>query len=290
MEKLKILMIGAHPDDCDGCGGGTALKYLAAGHEVRFLSVTDGRCGHHEMAPDALIARRYAETQAAARLMGITYDVWDIPDGECEATLENRRRMIRYIRNYAPDLVIGPRTNDYHADHRNTALLVQDASYLLIVPNVCPDVPPLKKMPVIAFYADRFKNPPFRADVVVPIDEVMDKRYEIVDCHESQYYEWLPFTKGVLDTVPADKKERFEWLKAPRIPRDHVLTPAELSVFCPSNQSEYRYARPAVLYRDKLREQYGDETAERVLFAEAFEISEYGRQPKKEELATLFPI
>ena len=290
MKKLKILMVGAHPDDPDGCGGGTALRYVARGDEVRFLSVSDGRAGHFSMAPDALAARRRKEADAVAELIGITYDVWDIPDGEVEASLENRRRMIRYIRAYAPDLVITHRTNDYHADHRNVALLVQDASYLLTVPNICPDTPIMPQMPVIAFFADRFKNPPFRADVVVPIDEVVDKKYEVLRCHVSQYFEWLPFNKGTLHTVPEGDEARAEWFRTPRIPRDRVLTPADLAIgVVPSNHCEYRMARAAVLYRDVLRAQYGD-AADKVLFAEAFEISEYGKQPQKAELAELFPL
>lgn len=290
MRKLKILMIGAHPDDPDGCGGGTALRFVARGDEVRFLSVSDGGAGHQSMAPAPLAARRRKEADAVAALIGITYDVWDVPDGEVEANLENRRRMVRYIRAYAPDLVITHRSNDYHADHRNVALLVQDASYLLTVPNFCPDTPALAAMPVIAFFADRFKQPPFRADVVVPIDDVVDKKYEVLRSHVSQYFEWLPFNKGTLDTVPEGEEARAEWFRSPRIPRDRVLMPADLAIgVTPSNHSEYRMARAAVLYRDVLRTQYGD-AADRVLFAEAFEISEYGKQPKKGELAQLFPI
>ena len=290
MKKLKILMIGAHPDDPDGCGGGAAIRYVARGHEVRFLSVSDGGAGHQSMAPAPLVARRRKEADAVASLIGITYDVWDIPDGEVEANLENRRRMIRYIREYAPDLVITHRTNDYHADHRNVALLVQDASYLLTVPNICPDTPIMPQMPVIAFFADRFKNPPFRADVVVPIDDVVDQKYEVLRAHVSQYFEWLPFNKGTLDTVPEGDAARAEWFRTPRIPRDRVLTPADLAIgVVPSNHCEYRMARAAVLYRDVLRAQYGD-AADKVLFAEAFEISEYGKQPQKAELAELFPL
>ena len=290
MKKLKILMVGAHPDDPDGCGGGTALRYVARGDEVRFLSVSDGRAGHFSMAPDALAARRRKEADAVAELIGITYDVWDIPDGEVEASLENRRRMVRYIRKFSPDLVITHRPNDYHADHRNVALLVQDASYLLTVPNYCMDTPAMPSMPVIAFFSDRFKQPPFRADVVVPIDDVADKKYEVLRAHVSQYFEWLPFNKGTLDTVPEGDEARAEWFRSPRIPRDRVLTAADLEIgVTPSNHSEYRMARSAVLYRDVLRAQYGD-AADRVAFAEAFEISEYGKQVKKERLSELFPL
>jgi hypothetical protein len=145
-------------------------------------------------------------------------------------------------------------------------------------------------MPVIAFFSDRFKEPPFRADVLVPIDEVVDKKYEVLRCHESQYFEWLPFNKGTLDTVPEGAEARAEWFRTPRIPRDRVLLPEDLNIGAtPSNHPEYRMARSAVLYREVLRAQYGD-AADRVLFAEAFQISEYGRQPKKEELSELFAL
>lgn len=289
-KKLKILMIGAHPDDDDGCGGGTALKYVKRGHEVRFLSVSDGRCGHHEMSPEALIARRRAEADEVARIAGLQYDVWDIPDGEVVATLENRRRMICYIRAFNPDVIFTHRTNDYHADHRNVALLVQDASYLLQVPNLYPEAPAMRRMPVIVFFADRFKNPSFRADVVVPIDGEIDGKYDLLNCHVSQYFEWLPYTAGKLEQVPATPEERYAWFRAPLVPRDRVLCAEDMATPFPHSHSEYREARPSALYRDKLREQYGDEAADKVLFSEAFEISEYGRQPKREEYAELFAL
>lgn len=289
MEKLKILMIGAHPDDVDGCGGGTALQYVRGGHEVRFLSVTDGRCGHHEMAPEALIARRRAEADAVAARAGLTYDVWDIPDGEAQADLQTRRRMICYIRNFNPDVVFVHRTNDYHADHRNVALLVQDASYLLQVPNLYPEAPAMRRMPVIVFYSDRFQNPPFRADVVVPIDDVIDEKYELLNCHVSQYYEWLPYTANKLEQVPSDPAERLAWFRAPLLPRGRVLVKEDLDAVPAHSHSEYREGKFAILEREQLRARYG-EAADHILFAEAFEISEYGRRPKPEELATLFPL
>lgn len=289
-KKLRVLMIGAHPDDDDGCGGGTALKYVKNGHTVRFLSVSDGRCGHHEMGPEALIARRRAEADEVARIAGLQYDVWDIPDGEVVATLENRRRMICYIRAFNPDIIFTHRPNDYHADHRNVALLVQDASYLLQVPNLYPEAPAMRRMPVIVFFSDRFKNPPFRADVVVPIDGEIDGKYQLLNCHVSQYYEWLPYTANKLEQVPTDPEARLAWFRAPLVPRDHVLSAEEMATPFPHSHSEYREARSSALYRDKLREQYGEEGADRVLFSEAFEISEYGRQPKPDEMKELFVL
>ncbi len=287
----KVLMIGAHLDDCDLEGGGTALKYIEAGYEVRFLSLCNGSGGHHEMKPAEIVARRKKESEAVMKLTGITYDVWsDVNDCEIMASLELRKRLICYIREYNPDIIFSHRLNDYHADHRNTALLVQDASYLLIVPNFCPEAPAMRFMPVIMYFHDRFTDPLFKADIIVPTDDVIDKKYQMYDCYVSQMYEWLPYTKGVEDEVPTDVKERLEWLHCPRVPRDGTfLTIEDLNnTFKPSNASEYREATCAVKYRDLLAKQYGEE-ARGTLFAEAFQVSEYGTQLNNENVKELFP-
>ncbi|NLB41269.1 MAG: PIG-L family deacetylase [Clostridiales bacterium] len=289
-KKLKVLMIGAHMDDNDFRGGGTALRYIKDGHSVRFLSVCNGSGGHHELSAPEVAAIRRKEADAVADLTGIEYDVWDIEDCEIIANLENRKRMVRYIRQYKPDIIFTHRTNDYHADHRNTALLVQDASYLLIVPNFCPDVAALIHTPVIMHFYDRFKNPVFNPDVIIPIDDVIDEKYEMINCHVSQVYEWLPFTNGVLDQVPTDPEERLDWLRKPLVPRDGTqLTEADLNRFIASNNSEYREATPVIKYRDKIIERYGD-LAKDILFAEAFEVSEYGNPLNKENEKMLFPF
>lgn len=287
---MRILMIGAHMDDNDFRGGGTALKYLDRGHEVKFLSVCNGCGGHHELPPAEIVARRRKEADAVAALTGITYDIWDIPDCELVADLETRKRMVRYIRAYKPDILFTHRNNDYHADHRNAALLVQDASYLLCVPNFCPEVPAMRKAPVILYYYDKFKNPCFEPDIVIPTDDVIDRKYQMYNCYVSQVYEWLPFVNGVLSEVPADPEKRLEWLRQPKVPRNGtLLTEKDLDIFTASNNSEYREARCAVKYRDKLVERYG-EAAKKFLFAEAFQCSEYGAPLTEENKHTLFPF
>ena len=289
-KKLNVLMIGAHPDDNDICGGGLALKYAALGHKVRFLSVCNGCGGHHKMKPDEVAARRYGETQAVAKLAGIEYDVWDIPDCEVIADLPTRKKLINYIREFNPDIIFTHRTNDYHADHRNAALLVQDASYLLTVPNFCPETPAMRFMPVIMYFRNKFKSPPFVPDMIVDIDDVIDKKYELWNCHVSQFYEWLPYTYGIEDEVPKDQSERLEWLHTPRVPRDKPLSLAELkamkSEMCHTEQKEAAYA---AMFRELLISRYG-EKGKNVIFAEAFESSEYGTQLDEENTKVLFPF
>lgn len=264
--------------------------YRKKGHNVTFLSVSDGCCGHFRYTTEQLRKIRREETAKVSEISGIAYDVWDIPDCEVVADLENRKRMVRYIRKHNPDIIFTHRTNDYHADHRNTALLVQDASYLLSVPLFCSDTPPMDKTPVIMYFYDKFTNPTFEPDIVVPIDRVIDEKYKMFDCHVSQVYEWLPYEKGVLSQVPDDAALRLEWLRSPRVPRDGtLLTQDDLNISTPSNNSEYREATAAVKYRDKIRNRYG-EIADKVLFAEAFQVSEYGASLTKDNIDVLFPF
>ena len=287
----KIMMIGAHPDDCDFRCGGIALKYAKMGYRVKFLATVNGSGGHHEMTPEETAERRYKETQRVAELAGIEYDVWqDSDDCELMPTLENRRRLVKDIRRFDPDMIICSRPNDYHADHRAISQLVQDASYLLIVPHFCPEVPAMKKTPVIMHFYDHFQNPPFRADVIVDIDDVIEEKFRLLDCHVSQVYEWLPYTKGTLDNVPKDPAERFEWLHCPRIPRDgKPLDESILYTNLIGSQCEYREAVATVKYRDLLIKRYGEQ-GRTTIFSEAFAISEYGAPLTAEREKELFPF
>lgn len=269
-EPLRIIVFGAHPDDCELDAGGVAARWSKLGHKVKFVSVTNGDIGHHEMAGAILARRRTAEVMKCAEILGVTHEVLDIHDGELMPTLENRRTITRKIREWKADLVIAPRPNDYHPDHRYTAILVQDAAFMVIVPSFCPDVPALRKNPVFMYSEDNFQKPnPFVPDVVVSIDPVFDKKVAAIDALESQFYEWNPWLFGYLDEVPSGKEERLEWT------RKRTLA---------------RYGSVADKYRAKLIEQLGEEEGKKVKAAEAFEICEYGSQPSKDELRKLFPF
>jgi LmbE family N-acetylglucosaminyl deacetylase len=265
--KIRVIAFGAHPDDCDIRAGGTAAKFAAMGHAVKFVAVTNGDAGHQSEGGGALAKRRRAEAIQSGRRLGIEYEVLDNHDGELLPTLEVRQQVIRRIRQWNADLVLAPRPNDYHPDHRYTGVLVQDAAYMVVVPNVCPDTPPLRKNPVFLYFEDRFQRPrPFRPDIAVAIDDVWDKKVSALDAHVSQVYEWLPWVDGKLGEVPKDASERKRWLSKQRAPQ---LTPA---------------------FRRALEKWYGPERAKQIKVAEAFEICEYGRQPADEDIRKLFPI
>ena len=265
--RLNVIAIGAHPDDCDLRAGGTAAKYAALGHRVRFVAVTNGDAGHQAEGGGALAARRRAEALEAGRRIGVEYVVLDNHDGELLPTLDVREQIIRQIRLWNADLVLAPRPNDYHPDHRYTGILVQDAAYMVVVPNIAPDTPALRKNPVFMYFEDRFQKPsPFRPDVAVSIDDVIEKKIDMLDAHVSQMYEWLPWVDGALDTVPDDAAARRRWLR------------------------EKRAGPPSDAVRAALVKWYGPEQGSAVRHAEAFEICEYGTQPDERRIRELFPF
>lgn len=265
--KIRIIMIGAHPDDCDEDGGGTAALFARMGYAVKFVSVTNGDAGHQTLKGKELAKRRFAEAQESGKRLGVTYDVLDNHDGLLMPSLEVRLQIIRKIREWNADVVIAPRPNDYHPDHRYTGVLVQDAAYMVSVPNIAPDVPALKKNPVFLYYQDHFQRPnPFRPDIAVDITSVYDKKVSGLDAHESQMYEWLPWIGHYLDQVPKDKNERIQWLAKQRA---GTITPE---------------------IKTSLEKWYGKDKAAQVKYAEAFEICEYGTQPNDEEIKRLFPM
>ncbi|MCX7046918.1 MAG: PIG-L family deacetylase [Candidatus Sumerlaeota bacterium] len=269
--KVRIVAFGAHPDDAEIRAGGVGALWAEAGHHVEFVSVTNGDIGHFAMSGGALAQRRTAEVKKASEILGSTSLVLDIHDGELEPTLENRRLMTRVIRRWNADVVIGHRPNDYHPDHRYVGVLMQDCAFMVGVPFFCPDVPALAKNPVFLYSYDGFQRPnPFRADIVVAIDKVIEKKVDALAALESQFVEGGALAKPnpALDDPTQREKKRNEVRESFR----------------------RRSAAIANQYRDKLIETYGPELGKQVRYAEAFEVCEYGRQPKPEELRKLFPF
>ncbi len=266
-EKSRIIVIGAHPDDCEYAAGGTAALLSNMGHAVKFVAVTNGDAGHQTMKGQELAARRYLETQEVAKRLGVTYDVLDNHDGALLPTLEVRLQIIKKIREWNADVVIAPRPNDYHPDHRYTGVLVQDAAYMVEVPNIAPEAPALRKTPVFLYAQDHFQRPnPFRPDIVVDISNVYAKKISAFDAHVSQFYEWMPWIGRYEKDVPAGKEERLKWLMK------FYDQPMKANI------------------RKAMVKWHGTQKASKAKYAEAFEVCEYGAQPNEAEIRRLFPM
>jgi len=265
--KLHIVIFGAHPDDPDKAGG-TAYKWAQMGHDVLMGSLKNGDAGHQSIKAKELARIRREEARKAGEVIGVRYITLDNHDGQLMPTYKNRLEVIRIIRENNADIVILPRPYDYHPDHRYTGVLVLDAAYMVTVPTILPKVPHLQKNPMFLFQSDGFIHPePFKADICIDIDDVIEKKIDMYHQHKSQMYEWLPFNRGALNEVPVSDADRRAWLGKTR-----------------------KSGSNANAYRDKLIEIYGTERGSKIQYCEAFQDSGYGARLTKENMTYYFPF
>ena len=266
---LRIIAFGAHPDDAELKASGVAALWAAQGHKVKFVAMTNGDVGHFGEAGGPLARRRKAEVAECARILGIENEVFDIHDGELEPTLEYRKRMARAIREWQADVVMGHRPYDYHPDHRYTGVLMDDTAVVVVAPFFVPDTPPTKRNPVYMYYSDSFLDPkPFTPTLVVGIDDVAEKKWKCISAMPSQFGDKDSWQARTLPNVPQSDGERQAFLL------DIVKT---------------RASAVANQYRDRLVALYGKERGEKIKYAEAFQLSQYGRQASLDELKAMFP-
>jgi LmbE family N-acetylglucosaminyl deacetylase len=252
---LKLLILGAHPDDAEFHAGGLMALYRQHGATIKVVSASNGAAGHQDRFGPGLSSQRRAEAAQAAAVIGAQSAVWDFPDGRLEPSLALRTAVIRELRLFAPDLVLTHRTNDYHPDHRALGQAVQDASYLVTVPAVLPEVPHLPRDPVVAYMADFFTRPrALEPDVAIDVEPVLPQIIEMLACHASQVFDWLPYNRGVQAQVPADDAQRRQWLSA---------------------WFQQRLAGQAERFREALLRCYGPQRGAAIRYAEAFEASEH---------------
>jgi LmbE family N-acetylglucosaminyl deacetylase len=267
---MNIVCIGAHPDDAEVFAGGTMALWAQAGHRVVAVSVVNGEIGHHEMGGKPLVDRRLAEMGRAAAIGGYETRCLHYRDGEFMPSIEARRDIVRLLREAEADLVLTHRPVDYHPDHRYTSMTVQDAAYMVTVPQFCPETPRLARNPVFAYMMDSFTRPvPMRADVAVDVGPVMDAKWAMLDAMESQVYEWLPWIEAYPEPAPEGGDDRRRFLR---------------EMWDPLLRKWTEQGRAA------LAERYGPDRGTAVAYAELFEICEYGRQPDAAELEGLFPL
>lgn len=273
-EKLRIIAIFAHPDDAEVKMGGTAAKFAEMGHAVKFVSLTNGDAGHETEGGGYLARRRTNEAQKAAKILGVEeYVIFDNHDAELMPSLHIRHDIIREIRKWSADIVIGLRPNDYHPDHRYAGILLMDSSFLVVVPNVAPDVPAMNKNPVFLYMEDGFKKPnPFSPDITVVVDDTFEKKIKSLNAHESQFYEWLPNVMGIDEDVPENSKDRLIWLEKWLHNWNSHMSHLENDV------------------KKSLTKWYGVKIASNASHTESFEIAEYGHQPTENEILNLFPM
>lgn len=268
---MRVILIGAHPDEADMYGGGTAARFAEMGHEVKMVSLTNGDAGHFEMERFALAARRYQEAQEAANRLGVLeYDVLDTHDSELMPTLELRKKVIQLIREWNADVVISLNPNGGgHPDNRACGKVVDEAMAFVTNRYALLGVAPLEKRPAHLYMIDYITMRVHRHDVVIDIGSTIEKKLLACDANASQFYEASARQYCALEDVPTS------WETGRR---EFIL----------EHWADTIYTLPHM--RDRLAELYGAEQAQKVEFAETFQFSDDSEIPTDDEIRRIFPM
>lgn len=187
---MKILAIGAHPDDLEISCAGTLAKLTEAGHEVVLCHASNGDKGHFVIPPEELAQIRKEEATEAGKVIASKVVSLGLKDGEIKASDEKARiAMLELIRSVQPDFIITHDPNDYMPDHVEVSKLVFDMSFLATVPGFSEKDPPAGKVPAL-FYMDNLSGMHFQPTLYVDITETFETKVKMLRCHQSQL-QWL---------------------------------------------------------------------------------------------------
>ncbi len=265
-DRLRVLVVAAHPDEPDEYAGGIAARLALAGHGVKFLSLTNGDAGHWSTPRKALARRRAAEAFAAARELGVQeYEMLDEHDGELVPSIALRREVVARIRRWQADLVVTFHDEcPGHLDNRAAGRLVREAVSVVGLANVVPRVPALATPPVCLLMPDHDALAHHRHDVVVDVSSTIEAKLRACLAHASQFLEFAPWQRGLLDQVPP------------------ASDPAGQRAFVLEHWAPYLYTQPemsaavAAAGLDPVGE-----------YAESFQLADYGRATTAAEVRAL---
>ncbi len=182
---MKVLAIGAHPDDIELICAGTMAKFKQQGAEVFLCHVCDGNKGSKIYKPEELAEIRRNEALESAKLIGAT-SIWaGLSDGEVVLDLNSRKKVVEVIRQTAPDLIITHSPNDYHSDHINTSRLVFEATYLAGLVLWDSAYPAPEKLPYL-YYMDTLAGVNFFPEEYVDISDTIEIKIEMMMKMKSQ--------------------------------------------------------------------------------------------------------
>jgi LmbE family N-acetylglucosaminyl deacetylase len=198
----SAISIQAHPDDIEFTCAGTLARWARLGTRVIYVLCTSGDVGIDEpgMTREKATQIREAESLEAARIAGVKDVVFlREPDGLLQPTLELRRKLVREIRKYHPEVIMtGDPTivwsgSDYinHPDHRAAAMAALDAAFPAAgQPNLFEELAQegLTAHKVRKVYASVWE----KADVFINIEDTIDIKVAALRAHKSQMKDWNP--------------------------------------------------------------------------------------------------
>lgn len=186
---MKVLAVGAHPDDIEILCAGTLARFARDGHEVVMAHASVGDKGHGEIEHHEVGQVRQAEALEAAAVVGASSVTMGFRDGEIAVNDENMRRVVDVIRLVAPDLIITHHFDDYHGDHNAVTRLVVDGSFLASLPYYITSLPAHATACPI-FFMDTLAGIGFEPTDYVNISDTIHLKKAAMERHQSQIT-WL---------------------------------------------------------------------------------------------------
>jgi N-acetylglucosamine malate deacetylase 1 len=186
---VRVLAVGAHPDDLEILASGTLAKFAARGDEVFMTHVSRGDKGHGQIPHHEVGETRDREAEAAAAVVGAQSISMGFLDCQIYVNDENMRRMVDLIRMTKPDLIITHHPKDYHGDHNAVTKLVLDASFNATVPYYVTAYPAHPLTPPV-YFMDTLACIDFEPEEYVDISDTLDLKLKAMASHVSQIT-WL---------------------------------------------------------------------------------------------------
>jgi LmbE family N-acetylglucosaminyl deacetylase len=186
---VRVLAVGAHPDDLEILCAGTLAKYAAQGASVTMAVATNGEVGSATLPPEEIAGIRKQEATAAAAVIGAELVWMNHRDEFLFSTEATRLDFLNMVRQARPDLILTHAPCDYHPDHRATGQILWDIRVMTTVPNIKTQAPPCEKIPEI-YYFDTIAGIDFVPQFYVDITGGFEAKKQMLACHKSQS-QWL---------------------------------------------------------------------------------------------------
>jgi len=193
---MRVLAVGAHPDDLEILCGGTLARFVREGHEVVMCHASLGDRGSFVHTSDEVTGIRGAEARRAAEIAGAEYATLGFSDGEILASdPDQRRAVVDLVRETRPDVIVTHFHGDYMSDHNEISKLVFDCSFHATLPLFETGKPHYGKVTPI-LYMETVMGLGFSPTEFVDVTETIETKVAMLEAHTSQL-EWLRDHDGV---------------------------------------------------------------------------------------------
>jgi LmbE family N-acetylglucosaminyl deacetylase len=195
-QAMRVLAVGAHPDDLEILCAGTLVRFVAEGHDVVMCHATKGDRGSFVHTSEEMAGIRAAEARRAAEIAGAAYVSLGFRDTEVDASHpEQRRIVVDLVRDVRPELIITHHPVDYMSDHNELSKLVFDCSFHATVP-LLETTKPHHDVVAPIYYMETLMGVGFQPAEYVDVSGVIDTKVAMLEAHSSQVT-WLRDHDGV---------------------------------------------------------------------------------------------